>query len=156
MATGYAEYAARHADAGRGPERGSRGGPMDTASDVEDRAAANESHAGEQPLQDARLRVRATCESDLRNRDIPGRSDGDERERAKPGAAIFVLPVPRDRQRQRVRDGESQGQIEQSAARQHLSASRVESTHFCGTLSCFGGHGSRPTVTARTVSGHAP
>ena len=81
----------RHADAGRGPEGGSRRGPMDTASDVENRAAANESHSGEQPLKNTRLRVRATRESDLRDRDIPRRSDGDERERAKPGAAILVL-----------------------------------------------------------------
>ena len=101
-----------HADAGRGPERGRRRGPMDTASDVQDGAAADESHAGEQPLQDARLRVRASREGHLRNRDIAGRPDRDQWERAEACASIFVLPVPRHRQRQDIGDGESHGQIE--------------------------------------------
>ena len=104
---------------------------MDTAPHVENRAAANESHPGEQPLQHARLRVRTARESNLRDGDIPCRADGDERERTKPGAAILVLPVPRDWQRQRVCDGESQDQFERRRHGSILAPAGARSaTHF--------------------------
>ena len=144
----------RHADAGRRPERGRSRGPVDTASDVQDGAAADESHAGEQPLKDARLRVRASRERHLRNRDVAGRPDRDEWERAEASASIFVLPIPRYRERQEIRDGESHGQIDRrrhgsilapAAAKRYTSA-----VHF----SVFGQQssvcGKRPTANAES------